>query len=554
VERRRQEEEQRQQEQEQQRQAAAAALQLQQQQQALLHQQTEQLNASLGRESGMSNEQLAYELILDPFCVLRYSDEQQSCTSLITTNIRQTFPKAFWDKLKQELLTTPPPSSSSNDNSSTSYASVFTVLTEILDSVINVCRGWDNNSVHNIAQRIQDILDIDHLKQRVAAGAMPPSDIFSMMSSLISGIKELQMLVTPPSVPSNVFIFRGLYHHHQPQNNQQSLLLQHDHDRSTIQRAKQLQLEAQWTQITSSQEHFLYNALYHAMERIYILRTDMANKKLRSIMPVLTQHGIQYLYNHTAKKLQSGEITLQKTEAWVASSLRSIFFLSPSSAPSSSSSQHIQDASSQHIQDLQQGLRDGRPQAYSFFVDASITLLVATSSFAASTTLELPELLRLDRLRFKALSAHFHTDVMSKVILDTIRSQNLSASTLASVTDTIKTHPPYPSKPNNTVQLILRDCIPQEHVPAISQLLKDHLTPSHPFYQQAKDSMHEKWLQVVVATITPATDTSSHSVVDPPFLPNRHAMDLQNIIRLSKKVYAGTYSRIIRNQMDLLNS
>ena len=533
---RRQEEEQRQA-------AAAAALQLQQQQQALLHQQTEQLNASLGGQSGLSNEQLAYELILDPFCVLRYSDEQQSCTSLITTNIRQTFPKAFWDKLKQELLTTPPPSSSSssNDNSST-YAGVFAVLTEILDSVISVCRGWDNDSVRNIAQTIQDILDIDHLKQRVAAGAMPPSDIFSMMSSLISAIKELQMLVTPPSVPSNVFIFRGLYHHHNHQHQQQDLLLQHDHDRSTIQRAKQLQLEAQWTQIiTSSQEHFLYNALYHAMERIYILRTDKANKKLRSIAPVLREHGIQYLYNHTARKLQSGEITLQKTEAWVASSLRSIFF-----SPSSSSS-------SQHIQDLQQGLRDGRPQAYSFFVDASITLLVAT-------TLELPELLRLDRLRFKALSAHFHTDVMSKVILDTIRSQNLSASTIDSVTDTIRAHAPYPNKPNNTVQLILKDCIPQEHVSAISQLLKDHLTPSHPFYQQAKDSMHEKWLQVVVTqesttttTTTPATDTSSNSVVDPPFLPNRHAMDLQNIIRLSKKVYAGTYSRIIRNQMDLLN-
>ena len=55
-------------------------------------------------------------------------------------------------------------------------------------------------------------------------------------------------------------------------------------------------------------------ALEFLLERLNTMRIDTANTRLRQIAPVIQTHGLEYERTKFAEKLQSGSLTLERTE------------------------------------------------------------------------------------------------------------------------------------------------------------------------------------------------------------------------------------------------
>jgi hypothetical protein len=78
---------------------------------------------------GMTNEQLAHELLLDRN--FRLSEKAGiSADKLVHTQLRETFKKDFWDSVAVDLATTPP-----------SFVRILSVLTEIKQSIEELTAG-----------------------------------------------------------------------------------------------------------------------------------------------------------------------------------------------------------------------------------------------------------------------------------------------------------------------------------------------------------------------------------------------------------------------------
>lgn len=241
---------------------------------------------------------------------------------------------------------------------------------------------------------------------------------------------------------------------------QQNLLVMtalYNRRRQAIQ--KQQALHAEWDTIVSmssaisqnAPNKFLFTALRHLTERIHVLRVDVANQKLTEITPaiqVLTllpvvfhspashtkisqMHGIASERAYFAKLLASGKITsLQRTEAWLADTIDKIY--------SSSSS------SSSLIESLEQGTSD----TYEALVNMAIVELVAYPLLYRKTgdlaeQLMLPEIFHLDALNLKALSAHFHADVMGAIILQSVAPPFLDGNAIHEIGILRVNHPAF---------------------------------------------------------------------------------------------------------------
>ena len=79
-----------------------------------------------GQKGGMSNEQLAHELLLNPLFVMHDKDTSAGDDKLVYTKIRETFKPAFWKAL-------------CNDLGKNLVGRVLLVLKEVRTAILNVC-------------------------------------------------------------------------------------------------------------------------------------------------------------------------------------------------------------------------------------------------------------------------------------------------------------------------------------------------------------------------------------------------------------------------------
>jgi hypothetical protein len=63
-------------------------------------------------------------------------------------------------------------------------------------------------------------------------------------------------------------------------------------------------------------------ALEFLVDRVFVLRIDMANGKLRAMAPVIRVHGIEYERNKVQEKLDDGTLTLERATAWIRQCVR----------------------------------------------------------------------------------------------------------------------------------------------------------------------------------------------------------------------------------------
>lgn len=141
------------------------------------------------------------------------------------------------------------------------------------------------------------------------------------------------------------------------------------------------------------------------------IRVDTANAKLRAIAPVIRQHGVEYEKSHFARKIASGTVTMVRTNKWIRHAVEQLL-------------QHkdpvvdirpLKDATHKDLADL--------PAKYGGVLHAALVDLVADypswggEKRPKDREGELPETMMLDLLRVQALNVHFHTDVVSAIIL-----------------------------------------------------------------------------------------------------------------------------------------
>lgn len=115
-----------------------------------------------------SNQQLAHELLLNPAFQL----ELDNICDTSAARIRQSFEQAFWDSLVDDLTATPP-----------CYFRVLRLMREFRDGLAEV--GCN-------AGRIDEVLDLQLMRDRLAADAFSWPDVIALVSSIVAIVKPTQ--------------------------------------------------------------------------------------------------------------------------------------------------------------------------------------------------------------------------------------------------------------------------------------------------------------------------------------------------------------------------
>jgi hypothetical protein len=134
-------------------------------------------------------------------------------------------------------------------------------------------------------------------------------------------------------------------------------------------------------------------ALEFVLDRVNTIRIDAANTRLRMISPVIKIHGIEYERAHMEKRLKGGH-TLQRTEAWMAASVRS-------------------EVEAGRVQLA--GLREGKDEAFRAVHEGGVLALIMAAS--AVTAESCPETLLLDLHRLQAWHAELRFEAMATTTL-----------------------------------------------------------------------------------------------------------------------------------------
>ena len=213
----------------------------------------------------MTNEQLAHELLLDPTFQL---DESGGCSveNPVFHRIRESFHTAFWDSLVDDLTLAHP-----------CYVRVLRVLCEIRDGISDLAGS-------RMGGPLDEAMDMDFIKQQADAGLYGPESCRQLMVSILSVIQRVQM----------------------PKRDEET--------------------KTKWQVVADAMDtepgpRTFCKALEFLLDRVNAMRIDAANARLRLIAPVIKDHGVDYERGKFQDKVNDGTYTLERTTAWIASTV-----------------------------------------------------------------------------------------------------------------------------------------------------------------------------------------------------------------------------------------
>lgn len=217
----------------------------------------------------MTNEQLAHELLIDPTFQLN-EDGGCSAENPVFHRIRESFHTAFWDSLVSDLELSRP-----------CYVRVLRVLAEIRDGVNDLAGSRDNGG-------IAEVVDIDLIQQQADRGIYEWGSCMGLVSSILRVVQQVQAPKRDEETKAKWSSIHG------------------DMQAATV----------------ADQPRVFCRALEFLLDRVNAMRIDAANSRLRLIAPVIKDHGIDYERGKMQDKIKDGSLTLERTEAWIAKTLR----------------------------------------------------------------------------------------------------------------------------------------------------------------------------------------------------------------------------------------
>ena len=123
----------------------------------------------------MTNEQLAHELLINSNFML---DDKAGASDekLMHTKIRETFERAFWESLVEELTCEPP-----------SFSSVLNVLSEIRTGIESLSQNQPE------AMQIQEIVDLEHIKTQLKEQSLDFRGCERLIDSIIGVVVNVHV-------------------------------------------------------------------------------------------------------------------------------------------------------------------------------------------------------------------------------------------------------------------------------------------------------------------------------------------------------------------------
>jgi hypothetical protein len=199
-------------------------------------------------------------------------------------------------------------------------------------------------------------------------------------------------------------------------------------------------------------------------------------------------------------------------------------------------------------------LIQGNPEEVEAVLYTSVVQLIA---HFAHWGLSLPETMILDELRLKALSAYFHVDVVSSIILVTttqklrefVEDASERKRLVESVRDIVLEKPPKPTAPRHTINLLVDDLgntLAPEHLAHVRAILEKNVKKKSAVYASMIKLFRSVWVHIL---LHPDKDLPASIVPDCVrfLLPGakKRLEILSRIVRLNKSVHTHRYNDII---------
>lgn len=460
-----------------------------------------------GHVGGMTNEQLAHELLLDKDFRL---DEKSGMSEdkLVHTKIRETFERAFWESLVEDLSADPP-----------SYSRVLSVMTEIKTGIESLAAGYTE------ARQIGEIVDVELITQQLSKDSLDYKGCENLVDAIVGVLVSM-----------------------------------HDRMKSTKRREETVN---KWADVrekmvnapendNSAKASAICAALELVLDRVHAVRVDTANHKLKAITPVIREHGVDYEKSQFNKKLEKKIIGLERTRAWISHTVSEL-----------TRGQDTRVDASDLIQ--------GKPGDFEAVFYIAIVDLIADYPNWGGTTREraqkdeIPETMLLDLLRVQALNKHFHANVVSSIILVTveqkvrelIRDAEVRTKLIEAAQEIVLKNPPKPTAPRHTIKLVMEELnskMVADQLATLQSILEKNVKKNSAVYVPMTKILKRAWYHLTKDKSIPSQCQvpEAAKVLIPEV--GRHCLSLAAVAVLNKKVHVERYNEIIAKAAETIAS
>jgi len=220
------------------------------------------------KEKYTTNEQMAHELLLDPTFELTEANSYGSFNAT-QEGLKKNLERAFWTGLEDDLRFSPP-----------CYVRITRVLSEIRDGIVELGDEYLKG---------EQIMDINLLIEKIKTNVWDWPQITQLVNALFQNLQIIQF-----------------------SNRVDETMTLWEETKKAMDNA---------SHAVESQNTTFCKAMRFLLERVQVFRLDAANRRLRSIAPVILDHGIEYEQDKMKEKLESGALTTNRTHAWLKQSI-----------------------------------------------------------------------------------------------------------------------------------------------------------------------------------------------------------------------------------------
>jgi len=416
----------------------------------------------------LTNEQLAHELLLDPGFQL---DESGGCSveNPVFHRIRESFHQAFWDSLVDDLKLEIP-----------CYVRVLRVLCEISDGIKDLAGSRESGCLN-------EVVDLAYIRQRVENRAYAWSDCQQLVASIVVVIKRVQA----------------------PKRDNETK------DKWDAVRSRMRDAPAE------ERPRQLCKALEFLLDRVNAMRIDAANARLRLIAPVIKDHGIDYERGKFQDKLTDGTLTLERTTAWIRSTVTGLV---------------------RERADVLESLLCGNAAAFiETHCDAVLSIITDTRKEV------LPETMAMDAHRLQHMQTEFHfiTAATASVVMMASES-NAPAEVMQRVQRVLTEATDMDIAAEDIVMLV-----PAEEVRAKARASIARCMQPGSSVRQLMHTRVRKTLRTMVLTGSPPGDLRAEVRLMLPRI-TRIAQTLAPLCRINRTVHRPTYNKLIEEAVSAL--
>jgi hypothetical protein len=216
----------------------------------------------------MTNEQLAHEILINPFFQLNDNEnDDDNYDTSIYKRMNHSLEQTFWDNLTDNLKLDNP-----------CYIKVLDVLLLIHDGIKEF---EDEDSL------ISKVIDINFIKYQLEQKSYYLNDCINLIKSIMTIIFKLMVL-----------------------ERKEKTKILWDEIEITLQNC-----------VIDTQPQIICKSLKFFITIIRLIRIDVANDRLRLIAPIIKNNGVEYERMKFKMKLDNGTLTLDKTRTWFYNSI-----------------------------------------------------------------------------------------------------------------------------------------------------------------------------------------------------------------------------------------